>query len=93
MIQPKFDQYAAKYDNTTPIQSEVARYLWQKIMACQIQDFSQNFPMTWLDVGCGTGKLSQELLNEFAENPNFQLIALDKSPAMLEQFSQRQEFI
>lgn len=94
MIQPKFDQHAAQYDATTPIQSEVARYLWQQILACQNsqnQGLSRHSPLIWLDVGCGTGKLSQALLNDFAENPNFQLIALDQSPAMLEQFSKWQE--
>lgn len=85
MFKSKFNQYASYYDQTTPIQSEVARYLWHKI------DPYQNFLSNhiWLDVGCGTGKLSQALFNDHDKNDNFHLIALDKSPAMLEQFCER----
>lgn len=92
MITPKFHQSAKDYDNTTPIQTEVARVLWQKIY--QSQHDCPNAPLIWLDVGCGTGKLSQQLLYNYAnsQNNSFKLLALDQSPAMLKQFAQSQIF-
>lgn len=87
-VTAKFDQQAKTYDKATPIQSDVAFFLAKQIWAVDYQAEGQ----IWLDVGCGTGKLSQAVLTEFLNNlqrlpttalPFSQLIGVDNSPAML----------
>lgn len=92
-VDTKFDQQAETYDKATPIQSDVAFFLAQ-VLAKQIWAFNhQADKQIWLDVGCGTGKLSQAVLNEFLNTlnrnttqnlPFSQLIGLDNSQAMLQ---------
>lgn len=78
----QFDVYATTYDDSTPIQTQVAKELSNKIY----QHFHQmNKPQTWIDIGCGTGKLSRELLQQYpVQQKNIiQLIGLDNSQNML----------
>lgn len=53
---PKFFQQATVYDRVTPIQSAVAIFLARQLVQYTSLDG------IWLDVGCGTGKLSEAVL-------------------------------
>lgn len=83
----QFNQYSQSYDKATPIQSDVAFFLAEQISALlDAKDYQ-----TWLDVGCGTGKLSQAVLHQISHQgvppmPSFEtikLIGVDTSQAML----------
>lgn len=81
MNNPKFQQFAHSYDKATPIQSDVALFLANLIAGC---GYFANKNQQWLDIGCGTGKLSFAILNKFSSNlPFCQLYGLDNSQNML----------
>lgn len=83
---PKFDQQAAHYDTATPIQSVAAQVLAAEIAKHATQTGR------WLDVGCGTGKLSLAVAACLAANAELtagatrltELIGVDSAPAMVE---------
>jgi ubiquinone/menaquinone biosynthesis C-methylase UbiE len=84
---PNFDQQAAQYDTATPIQSAAALLLAEQIAK------TAKFGGRWLDVGCGTGKLSAAVLQQQSNRhitgvnsitPMFdELIGVDRAAAML----------
>lgn len=84
----KFDQHANQYDQATPIQTDVALFLAQKMVVSErfAQAGSKNNPC-WADIGCGTGKLSQAVITKFLASdkslPFTTLYGVDNSPAML----------
>lgn len=88
-IVSKFNHASHTYDKATPIQSDVALFLAKHIHhICQKDAYQKdNFPKTanqlWLDVGCGTGKLSQAVLNQNQTYLISRLIGIDNSQAML----------
>ena len=88
---PNFDACAANYDALTPIQSQAACELAQRIAAHTI--LAQSPPQRWLDVGCGTGKLSAAVLaqcgKQLAQSNLTQLCGVDNAPAMLSQWQTR----
>lgn len=86
LIQPNFQQCAIQYNEETPIQTLVAQQLFNHII--EYNYFFDNQSKIWLDVGAGTGKLSQHLLNYLQYYPKNQLYILDKSTEMLSIFYQ-----
>lgn len=80
MQSPKFQQFAHSYDKATPIQSDVALF-FARLLSTYIE---KNNNQTWLDMGCGTGKLSLAILEKFVPNQIFNhLYGLDNSQNML----------
>lgn len=86
--QTNFDKQAYQYDTATPIQFATVQTLTQLIERHFIPDFS---PQTWLDIGCGTGRLSQAILPAVflkLKNAPVTWYGLDNSAKMLEIFEQ-----
>lgn len=73
-VRSAFNQAANSYNQHASLQQEVARRLDQKLEVCSIQ------PQVVLDLGAGTGLLSEQLSQRFA---NTQLICLDFAQASL----------
>ncbi len=69
-----FDKSAKTYENAADIQQQVAAQLVTHLGHCS--------PKTILEIGCGTGILSQHLINLF---PEASLLLTDLAPAMLAQ--------
>lgn len=76
-ISAQFSQAAAQYDQHAPIQQRVAKDLW----AWTKQQLPQQFtPSSCIDVGCGTGFLTQHLLAAYPHTP---MHAVDIAQGML----------
>ncbi|HHC74246.1 MAG TPA: malonyl-[acyl-carrier protein] O-methyltransferase BioC, partial [Thiothrix sp.] len=69
-----FDRAAKQYDAAAVLQREVGQRLYERLDYINIQ------PERVLDLGCGTGFLTQKLLKQY---PKAQLIALDIAVNML----------
>lgn len=87
-VTPVFEQFATSYDAATPIQSQVAEHLAQLIVRCHtgVTD------MCVVDVGCGTGKLTQAVMSKFLQNAalaSAQLYGVDTAASMLAIWQQR----
>lgn len=78
-VRRHFNRAAASYDAAAVIQREVAVRLAERLPLMKLT------PQRVLDMGCGTGFLSQHLR---AAYPQAQLLALDMATAMLEQTRQ-----
>ncbi len=96
-IRPNFDKWASHYNDTTPIQQHTVQTLATLIKTHNTPNHSphptQNPCQTWLDIGCGTGGLSQAVLENLLpimEGANYPLTwyGLDNSAKMLEIFEQ-----
>ena len=72
-ITQHFDHAASQYDKSASLQERVAQHLVEGVAP----DFS---PQTILDLGCGTGFVTQAVHRVW---PKAELTALDASPAML----------
>ena len=87
-VTPVFEQFATSYDAATPIQSQVAEHLAQLIVRCH----SGLTDMCVVDVGCGTGKLTEAVMSKFLQNPalaSAQLYGVDTAASMLAIWQQR----
>lgn len=87
-VNPVFEQFATSYDAATPIQSQVAEHLAQLIVRCH----SGVTDMCVVDVGCGTGKLTQAVMSKFLQNAalaSAQLYGVDTAASMLAIWQQR----
>ncbi|MBW4018135.1 methyltransferase domain-containing protein [Moraxella osloensis] len=87
-VTPVFEQFATSYDAATPIQSQVAEHLAQLIVRCHtgVTD------MCVVDVGCGTGKLTEAVMSKFLQNAalaSAQLYGVDTAASMLAIWQQR----
>jgi malonyl-CoA O-methyltransferase len=71
-----FDRAAKNYDAAAILQREVGQRLYERLDYITIQ------PKTVLDLGCGTGFLTQKLLKQY---PKAELIALDIAVNMLKE--------
>ena len=71
-----FDKKASSYDKYSLVQDEVARRLCDRLSSITIK------PMNILDIGCGTGYLSNMLFKLY---PNANITCLDISLNMLEE--------
>lgn len=71
-IQEAFDQAASEYDNHAVIQRRVAYHLAKLI--------GDSSPQSILEIGCGTGFLTESLLNKFPETLYY---ATDIAPSMI----------
>ncbi len=69
-----FDKRAGTYGETADVQVQVAADLARRLVSIQ--------PDTVLEIGCGTGLLSQHLISLF---PNASLLITDAAPAMIVQ--------
>ena len=74
----QFDTAAATYNNYATIQTQSANKLIATLPAIQ--------PSTILDIGCGTGILTQKLSTKF---PAAAIEAIDQSPAMIQQLREQ----
>ena len=87
-VTPVFEQFATSYDAATPIQSQVAEHLAQLIVRCH----SGVTDMCVVDVGCGTGKLTEAVMSKFLQNAalaSAQLYGVDTAASMLTIWQQR----
>ncbi len=75
-----FDQSASEYDGVAVVQREVGRRLFERL------DLIRLTPQRVLDLGCGTGLLSEQLGKRFRDA---ELVSLDISAAMLRQARRR----
>ena len=87
-VTPVFEQFANSYDAATPIQSQVAEHLAQLIARYHtgVTD------MCVVDVGCGTGKLTEAVMSKFLQNAaltSAQLYGVDTAASMLAIWQQR----
>lgn len=71
-----FDRAAKNYDAAAILQREVGQRLYERL------DYTTIQPKTVLDLGCGTGFLTQRLLKQY---PKAELIALDIAVNMLKE--------
>lgn len=71
----RFGAAAHRYDRHAPVQAETARTLAALLPSAQLP------PGPVLEIGCGTGLLTRELLRQMGDRP---LQATDLAPAMLE---------
>ena len=87
-VTPVFEQFANSYDAATPIQSQVAEHLAQLI----VRYHTGVTDMCLVDVGCGTGKLTQAVMSKFLQNAaiaSVQLYGVDTAASMLAIWQQR----
>ena len=87
-VTPVFEQFATSYDAATPIQSQVAEHLAQLI----VRYHTGVTDMCVVDVGCGTGKLTQAVMSKFLQNAalaSVQLYGVDTAASMLAIWQQR----
>lgn len=87
-VTPVFEQFATSYDAATPIQSQVAEHLAQII----VRYHTGVTDMCVVDVGCGTGKLTQAVMSKFLQNAalaSAQLYGIDTAASMLAIWQQR----
>ena len=73
LVRRAFDAAAKSYDENAYLQREIADRLFERLEYIKLQ------PNRSLDLGCGTGYVSQKLLTR---DPESQIIALDLAPAM-----------
>lgn len=73
-VRASFDRAAAHYDEAAVLQREVGRRLVERL------DLVKLVPDTVLDVGCGTGAITAELLRRYRRA---RVYGLDLAPAML----------
>lgn len=91
-VTPVFEQFANSYDAATPIQSQVAEHLAQLI----VRYHTGVTDMCMVDVGCGTGKLTQAVMSTFLQNAalaSAQLYGIDTAASMLAIWQQRVEHL
>jgi malonyl-CoA O-methyltransferase len=74
----RFSKASSQYDQHSPIQHQAAQHLWNWLHK---QLPSQFQPKQCLDIGCGTGTLTQHLLQHY---PNTPVHAIDIAPGMLQ---------
>lgn len=87
-VTPVFEQFATSYDAATPIQSQVAEHLAQLI----VRYHTGVTDMCVVDVGCGTGKLTEAVMSKFLQNAELasaQLYGVDTAASMLAIWQQR----
>lgn len=87
-VTPVFEQFAKSYDAATPIQSQVAEYLAQLI----VRYHTGVTDMCVVDVGCGTGKLTEAVMSKFLQNAalaSAKLYGVDTAASMLAIWQQR----
>lgn len=87
-VTPVFEQFATSYDAATPIQSQVAEHLAQLI----VRYYTGVTDMCVVDVGCGTGKLTEAVMSKFLQNAalaSAQLYGVDTAASMLTIWQQR----
>ena len=87
-VTPVFEQFATSYDAATPIQSRVAEHLAQLI----VRYHTGVTDMCVVDVGCGTGKLTEAVMSKFLQNAalaSAQLYGVDTAASMLAIWQQR----
>ena len=76
-----FDKAASQYNKYALLQQQVAVNLLR-----HLRDRENSSPRSILDLGCGTGQVTEVLSDRY---PGAELTALDFSPRMLEQTEQR----
>lgn len=74
-VKASFDQSASRYDEVAVLQREVARRLIERL------DYIRFTPESILDIGCGTGGNSQDLMRVY---PKARVISADLSTGMVE---------
>lgn len=91
-VTPVFGKFANSYDAATPIQSQVAEHLAQLI----VRYHTGVTDMCVVDVGCGTGKLTQAVMSKFLQKAalaSAQLYGVDTAASMLAIWQQRVEHL
>ncbi|AJS58762.1 malonyl-ACP O-methyltransferase BioC [Paenibacillus sp. IHBB 10380] len=83
-IQRQFNRHARSYDAQAHIQRTMADRLTESLIGWKNKGFTDEPNI--LEIGCGTGALTEMLVNEW---PNASITALDIASAMIEQAEQR----
>lgn len=79
-IQRAFNRAAGSYDQAAVLQQRISKQLIERL------DYIRHAHDVVLDLGCGTGQLSVDLLKRY---PQTRISAVDISPAMIDQAQQR----
>ena len=77
LIAKRFGQRAQVYESVTPVQKRMAEHL----AALVDRRLADRPPKKILELGCGCGRLTRELLSRF---PNADITAIDLAPEMVE---------
>lgn len=75
-VRSSFHKGAQEYDQHTPVQMKVVAKLLQQLKSGRLPEKA-----SLLDVGCGTGRLLEQLAITY---PDYRLTGLDLAPAMLD---------
>lgn len=78
-VRKNFERAAATYDKSAILQQEVASRLLERLDYIRLQ------PNTVLDLGCGTGVITADMLKRY---PKAQIVALDLAVGMLKKTQQ-----
>lgn len=82
-IRKSFNKYANAYDGAAKVQCEIGRRLLERL------DFLNTSPKYILDLGCGPGNFSKELVLKY---PKAHIIGLDMAQAMLQLAQKKQSW-
>ena len=74
-----FDRAAKSYDSAAVLQREIAKRIGQRL------DYIKQQPKRVLDVGCGTGYITKDLLKRY---PKAHIVALDLAHSMTQKTMQ-----
>lgn len=75
-VRSSFQRGSQEYDQHTPVQMKVVAKLLQQLKSDSLPEKA-----SLLDVGCGTGRLLEQLATTY---PDYRLTGLDLAPAMLD---------
>ncbi|UHA71790.1 malonyl-ACP O-methyltransferase BioC [Paenibacillus sp. 481] len=82
LVQRRFDRHAHEYDQYAEVQKQMADQLAEHIKAAMPPIHNNSTSLRILDIGCGTGMLTERLMRTY---PQSHVTLLDLSPRMLEQ--------
>lgn len=82
LVKRRFERHAKEYDGYAEVQRVMAKKLTDRICHSVRNAFRISRPVRILDIGCGTGMLSECLARAF---PGAELTLVDLSPRMLDQ--------
>ncbi|WP_028399565.1 malonyl-ACP O-methyltransferase BioC [Ectobacillus panaciterrae] len=82
LLQKRFNKAASTYDEYANVQKKMGDVLIQKLC----QTYTSHARLSILELGCGTGYVTEQLLNSF---PYASVTAVDFAPHMIEQAKKR----
>lgn len=86
IVRKHFDRHASEYDRYAVVQKEMADKLLARLSACFNGLPGKDDPLRVLEIGCGTGYLTEKLAQLW---PKAEIVAVDISEAMVNQAQKR----